>query len=202
MRHPISDYVSDSDFLAKFGEVVMEWNQTEARARKFLFEMIGAKDMSAYILLAHLGNVGITDAIKAYKEIQKPALSEHIEHYCLYFDRLREYRNYYVHGLMLISFDWSKGNPHAVGEIEQFTAKGRLAQTDDKVSIEDLKQLKDWMTELATYSHVVRAEFNPQTRPKGLIPLTPQRKPPLPDRLQKTRRFPLGAVPQAPSPSS
>lgn len=200
MRTPIADSVSKSDFLAAFGEVIMEWNQAEARARRFLFELIGGHDASSYILLAHLGNVSLTDAISAYKEIRSPELVEHIGHYCTYFDRLREYRNYYVHGLMLVSPDWSTGVPNFCGEIEQITAKGRLAQTDDKVTAEDLKQLKNWMIELATYDFVVRAEFNPQSRPAGLIPLTPQRKPLLPDRLQKTRRFPLGEVPQVPAP--
>lgn len=202
MRTPLANPVSKDDFLAAYGEVVMEWNQTEAGARRFLFDLIGGQDASSYILLAHLGNVSLTDAISAYKEMRSPALVEHIDHYCAYFDRLREYRNYYVHGLMLVSRDWSNGAEKFCGEIEQITAKGRLAQTDDKVTVEDLNQLKNWMTELATYSFVVRAEFNPQSRPAGLNPLTPQRKPPLPDRLQKNRRFPLGEVPQSPTPSA
>jgi hypothetical protein len=195
----LPEYVSKSDFLAAFGEIVMEWNQTEARARRFLFDMIGDLGASSYILLAHLGNVGLTDAISAYKEMLSPDLSEHIDHYCAYFDRLREYRNYYVHGLMVISKEWSGGSHY--GEVEQITAKGRFARTDDKLTIQDLNKFKHWMIELSTYGTVVRAEFNPRTRPKHLIPLTPQRKPPLPDRLTKNRLFPLGEAPQALTPS-
>ena len=181
----------DEDTLyALLGRVVVEWSQTEGRARRLLHEIMGSASDTNYILLAHLGNVAITDAIKAYSEACPKALADHLKHYCTYFDRLREHRNHYVHGILLVGTEYKEREATAVGETQQITARGRLCIAESKVRSDDLRALISSMTELACYDSVLRWEIN-GNRPQGAIALTPQRKPPLPDTIQKTRLFPI-----------
>lgn len=181
---------NEDTLYALIGRVVVEWNQTEGRARRLLHEIMGAASDTNYILLAHLGNVAITDAIKAYGEACPEALADHLKHYCAYFDRLREHRNHYVHGILLVGTEYNKGEAAAVGETQQITARGRLCIAESKVKPDDLRALLASMTELACYDSVLRWEIS-GNRPQGAISLTPQRKPPLPDTIQKTRLFPI-----------
>jgi hypothetical protein len=183
------------------GEVVIEWNQTEGRARRMLSKLIQPPSDANYILLAHMGNTTLTDAIKAYSELQSAEMKDLLAHYCNYFDRLREYRNFYVHGIMRatqrIDHETRTGTP--IGEISQVTARGRLSVSTAEATLDDLGRMLGWMLQLSPFDTSLFWDIT-QTRPQYALPRRAPSKPPLPDKLQKTHQFPIAEAQQQQAP--
>lgn len=206
------------DMLADLGQMVVSWNGLEDQVRSVLTllasngeevllrqaaragEVKSARNR-ARILTTHLGNVTLTDAIRAYSKANSPELAEHLNHLCLLFDRLREHRNFYAHG--------SRGpgtNISQDGRIEtsalatQVSAKGSLSISSVRFGKGELEQFIKHMGSANRYidsiTHaLLNPDMPPERHPSWCTPLPTLQKPRIPDRLLKSRQYLIGEAP-------
>jgi hypothetical protein len=178
-------------FLARLGEMLLAWNSVEGWMRGILSWQLGRGD-KMQALTAHMSNVALTETLRTFAaDFSNDVVGPHIAHACEYFDRLREYRNYYAHSALLMWPD----NVEARAYLHQATAKGRFALHQTFIRIGDVEALIARCQTLHAYASalvtigpdgVARA---PEQQPTLL------EKPPLPDRLKKPRLLPRAQVP-------
>jgi hypothetical protein len=175
-------------YLISLGRLVLQYNEAETRLRRLLvsaFEPISPRDvMLAQIMTVELGNVGLTQALQSYANDLAPlTIREHILHAGTYFDRIREYRNFYVHGVTSVM--GRQENP--IGLFHTRTAKGSLKDHKGFVSKADLDQLTAHCETAGAFTNAVSNRLSfVRGDWFGDLPEPPlPDKPPLPDRLQK-----------------
>ncbi len=177
----------ETPFLIVFAHMILTWNMTEGTMRGLLAQFIGsdsARDvLKSRILTVELGTTGLADALRALAvNILPQDVGKSVSHAVDYFERIRSYRNYYVHGTTNILNATS--GPH--GFIVNMAAKGKLVEHKDRVSVPDLAFVTDHSMTLRNYvtgisCHLLwTAEFDGGSRP--LLPEPPQ----LPKKLTKT----------------
>lgn len=174
----------EPEFLAAFGHMIITWNIAESALRRLLAGLCGAKSVAdilkAKIVTVELGPIGLADALKTFADIiLPPSPAEAVNHAVKYYDRIRAYRNYYVHGITGI-IPVSDG-PH--GFILITTAKGTLTENKDIVSLNDIKTLTGHANQLHWYVEAIISHLFSE---EALFSLP--HKPPLPKTLQKTRQ--------------
>ena len=180
--------------------MAIKWNQAEDILRDILVNLCGGEGLEIWILTAELGAVSLENALKsASNDIAKDKLKPYIDHAVEWFSRLREYRNYYVHGIKSVTFS---GDLSPIGVIGQTAAKTRIVIHRENVTLEAiiifLNRISDFMKFCSDLEfHVAATSLKVIALSKPLPPL-PQ-MPLLPDRLQKPRQYPQGGPPQ-PSP--
>ena len=133
-------------FAAALGEAIVEWNCLEGSLRGALVDLMLEKKepvifdiLRIKIMTLELNNVGIEQALKSFAEnILTDILSDKIKHAVLFFERLRAYRNYYVHGVTGIMGFTDAPSKYHMGRIDNSTAKGKLVQYRDWVTVEQL----------------------------------------------------------------
>jgi hypothetical protein len=175
--------------FAAIGEIVVKWNDAENFMNAILVELCGSNPKT-WILTAELGNVGLENALRtAAADIAPIHLREHLDHAIEWFSRLRETRNYYVHGIRRITTD-KGGTP--LGIIQQVSAKSALVFHNEDLPLDRLRTLSGRINELTifllainVYLHQMIAQEHFHGPPPSPLP----RMPPLPDRLVKPRRY-------------
>lgn len=188
---------SFTPFYALLGELVIQWNYTESLAGFLLSGLAGGGDKTR-ILTSGLGNVALKEALLTFSnEFAEADLRAHINHFCDYFDRMREHRNWLIHSITMLGYD-EGGN--AVGMSQSTKAKGRLVLHHKLTREADLSECIKHLLELHCYGNLLVPHvcgFDkplPQPRPLSSIEM-----PPLPDKLQKHPLFLRDVVPQPPS---
>jgi hypothetical protein len=179
----------ETAYYAELGALVASWNQAENSLREMLVALCGAR-AEIWILTAELGSVSLQSALRsAATDIAAPALSPYIEHCVLWFDTLREYRNYYIHGINDVGPHTEQG---FVGVSSHTSAKTRLVIHQEFITKMKLARLRRDITAFLSFSsevlsHVVEPSL---TASSGGTPFPPlPEMPPLPDRLQKPRQY-------------
>ncbi|NKM59274.1 hypothetical protein GFL21_33195 [Rhizobium anhuiense] len=180
---------AEKEFLAKIGEILLDWNVLEATIELITYRLAGGGN-HIDVLTAHLGNVAMTDALKTLaNEFGPEDLRDDILHTADLFDRLREYRNYYVHGIRLLAHKGDTSGP-IVGLSQSTTAKSRLRLHQAMIGIEDLQKLDaDLVTAKRFADWIVGKLWGVEELPGVAQPSQPPEKPPLPDRLKKPVLF-------------
>lgn len=183
------------DFLGVLGILVVEWNHAESLLNTLLSFLSGGGTRVA-ILTAHMNTVAVCQALRtlANEKLADDDVAPHVLHYTDYFDRLREYRNYYIHGIKAVGF--SEGE--AVGIAETVTARERWTLHQLTLSVHDLRQSVELIIDLVRYgskimSHLMWTHNNSLPIPEQHRSLS--EKPPLPEKLQKPRLFLLDQAP-------
>jgi len=99
----IGDY---RDLPMTLGMIIANWNRTESLMRRILNALVsGGNSLNsnlAKILTSNLSANDLQQAITCFIEeppLDAEILKIHIKHTSLSFDRLRSYRNHYVHGI-------------------------------------------------------------------------------------------------------
>ncbi len=131
-----------SPFFAAIGELVVSWNIAEGVLKTILVALCG-ENPKTWILTAELGNVALENAVRSASAALAPdKLKMHIDHAVEWFSRLREQRNYLVHGIQSVRLE--KGDP--VGIISRVSAKKSLTLHQEyltTIRIDDLtKQIR------------------------------------------------------------
>lgn len=187
-------YAKHTELLTKLGLLVVEWNRLEACAQLMVYGLAGA-DERVDILTAHMGTVSLTDALRTLSTECGPAKAKpHIEHFLALFDRIREYRNHYVHGLRILASD-KDGNPVAMSESQ--SAKARLVLHQATIAENELQACIDHIDATLQYAgHILTLLWGADKVVGAKLGASFLQKPPLPDRLQKPRLFRLDAKPR------
>jgi hypothetical protein len=180
-----------NDFCVAFADLLITWNAAERAATKMLNHLCGNSPQT-YILTSELGALGLQNALSsmAFGIVDAPFVDA-LKHGVDYFDRVREYRNYYVHGIHAVG---SVNTEEAFGMIEMLSAKKQFAIDEERVPIERLAEVKMMAGNLfAVWTNIyVHFVTNPAGDKPGWVPLGEFLEAhPLPARLQKPRQHPL-----------
>jgi hypothetical protein len=182
-----------SAFHAAIGALVISWNRAESILKVLLIALCGASPKT-WILTAELGNVGLENALKsASADLAPEELKDHIDHAIEWFSRLREFRNYYVHGIGRIGIV----NDEMVAFLGQISAKTALAWHEEYLTVSRITMLDGQVADFISFASGIElrlyAALKVATRRKQPLPPLPQ-MPPLPDRMVKPRRYLQGGI--------
>lgn len=180
--------------LAKFGEMVMTWNDVEYQWRSGLPRLDpSGESLVAIISLEHLPSMQLGWAARTIVTtlVRDPAKGVLLEA-LTQLDLLREYRNYYVHGFQ--SVGWRAGTDEPIGYLRTTSARGELIQHDMWIDETELDQLLTRLRGLRTvfseaYLSISRVT-NPLTGLHYELPVLPDRAP----RLAKPKRVLLSSL--------
>jgi hypothetical protein len=131
---------SEPPLFEALGELLVFWNRAEHALQRLLYGLYEPKSFDESVrvqtLIVELGNMRLTNALTT---IANTLLSgddkEHVLHTVAYFELLRPYRNYYIHGIR--SIIPAKSGPH--GFATQTMAKGKFTWTRDPISVESIR---------------------------------------------------------------
>lgn len=169
-------------FCASLGGVVIFWNHIEGTMRNLVIRAtrIGEGQERATVLVAHLQNVALVEALSAIADDHRDEIKTHLKHCAALFDSERAYRNYYVHNP--VTFE--SHNDQTKGYAYHITAKGGALKAHfGHITIEQLDAFHDRLTLLQKYIGDLTAHScgNLET------PLSSLKMPPLPDKLEMRR---------------
>ncbi|MGP0058864.1 MAG: hypothetical protein ACLPID_06230 [Beijerinckiaceae bacterium] len=183
-------------FYAALGEMIVRWNEAEAELRALLINLSGVEEKAAWILVAELGAVSLEQALKSAARDLAPAnLQSHISGLVDWFSRLREFRNYYTHGVQAQILGGGEGI------LAQVTAKNGVVLHQESVTTEQLSNLTERIVEFTSFTKEVGTHvlaLHPAESSRDWQPRPLREMPPLPDRLQKPRQY-LTAFPPRPA---
>lgn len=187
-------YQKHTELLTKLGLLVVEWNRLESCAQLMVYALAGA-DERIDILTAHMGTVSLSDALRTLAaECGPPKAKPHIDHFLALFERIRDYRNYYVHGLRLLVSD-KDGRPVAMSQSQ--SAKARLVIHEGTITDSELQTCIDHIEATLQYAgHIFTLLWGADKVVGAKLGASFLQKPPLPDKLQKPRRFRQDGKPQ------
>jgi hypothetical protein len=193
---PLGYVQARARYMAMLGELIVTWNQAESTLRTLLYYLCGGTT-ATHILTAELGAMGIYHGLKSIAPTMRPEVQVAIECVADRYDLLREYRNYYVHGITGVGF---VPRQDAVGHAWMASAKGKLRVAEDKIPLTTLDQIAGNIALLREAAADILDEIHPVPGSRAHPPLpSPQTLPPL-ARLEKSLRY-LLATPPPPSPS-
>ncbi len=179
----MSPHADVDAFCKAFTHSIISWNKIEIEARKILLHL-ASPSTAAFAAIAHLGNVPLRDALLAATEaIDDDGLAEQIRHGCELMDRLRAYRNHYVHGLIGIGHSWLGGEFTA--RTWSAEAKGRITWSETDVTPEEVRWLWQQCSDCQCFLSDI-ARYLEASGPHG-GPAPSFDKPPLPERLKRSK---------------
>jgi hypothetical protein len=188
-------------FCAKLGNMLVAWNRAEYCARQLLNWQCDGPFV--LVLTAEMGSVAIRDTIFAIAtHTHDLDLASHLDHFANYFDILREYRNYYAHGVTMIAPPMGP-NPSR-GIAHQLSARQGLKLDHDPISFEQLDFVINHAMTLASYGYAIPDAFRRRgddgiAAAQKVFASWPE-KPPQPPKLRKNRAV-LGRLPPPPESS-
>lgn len=182
-----------SPLLAKIGELVSKWNVLEGQVRytlMFVLERVCPPSPAAQILTAHMGSVALTEALRtAANEFTSDNIRKRLLHSADYIDRLRAYRNFYVHGFTHVGWNRSR---EPIGFLQSTSAKSRLIEHEDTFLESDVEDLISKIAEIQSFIGQLYSFLRDGEQPRWTSTHGPWREmPPLPPLLKKPRRFAL-----------
>lgn len=199
-----------TNLFTQMGRLIVTWNDLDQLIRGLIFNIAMNDLMSVMILTADMNTSAAMTALRSLavehdafelglfkrrmadderrdyvgpREMQY--IAPHIQHFLDYVDRLREYRNFYAHGI---------NSPNSDGGFlaQSRTARGRLALHSQIIEPSDLEAITDKIKGCIEYGTKLDTAIAQSSsylqRPNTPSPTWPER-PPLPDRLVKRRRI-------------
>lgn len=185
------------DLEAALGRSVIAWNHFEASIEMIIYGLSGGGKRTD-VLTAHMSSVTLANVLSTLaNDFSSDQLQPHLLHLVEGFERLREYRNYYFHGIRLIGFTEAG---EAEGLAQTTSARSRLTLHQASISIAQLNEFTAaCRTALGHASAVITEIWEVSKLPGAELPGLPPEMPPLPDRMQKPRLFLRDAERQLPS---
>ena len=180
---PFSD--DECEVYALLGMFVIAWNQAEFALQMLLVNM-GDKSLAAKVMAAELGSVGMANALKSVARSYDEKIDAAVDHLCKYVARVREYRNYYVHGIAMV--DMRDGA--AFASITSASAKGKLVIDIDNVSASDLNEAIDRTKPITEAALAIVDTISLGEGGRVHPPLPSPQTLPLPDAPKKNRVIP------------
>ncbi len=177
-------------YKVALGDFIMTWNQAENAMRRLLLTLCGPSPTTR-ILTAELGTRGLTDGLNAMATTLKGERRIAVETVVKLYNRIREYRNYYAHGISIIACH--PDTNIAMGVAHMAMAKGKLAVAQDIITIQQLEATTGWANSLQDAVGNILDTIDPQEGSRAHPPLPSPETLLLPDRLTKTLRYPLDA---------
>jgi len=173
-------------YAARLGAAIIQWNATEQDIRQLLFVLAAEIDPKrfnqSWLMIIELGSRQLSQALQVYAEqTLEGEEAKGVEHVATWFDQLGGYRNYYVHGIVRI-----RPVQPRTGLIESRSAKGKLLQFNDEISIEQLEWFIDQARQLRSYVQDLQLCLIDTRHYPGVAKPLPDR-PPLPGTLLKRR---------------
>ncbi|OHC91372.1 MAG: hypothetical protein A2095_12060 [Sphingomonadales bacterium GWF1_63_6] len=136
----------------QFADFVMEWNDLEKGTALLLYYLLGG-DSRVDALTARMQASAYSEAINALSYLHPQNVQDHLQAYTKRFDRIRAWRNHYVHGLFIVAYT-NAGAPTAI--VDSISVKkGKLGHTHNSVTGEDLRLARSWITDLRQYQSVL-----------------------------------------------
>jgi hypothetical protein len=202
----------ETDLMIQIGRLVLTWNDLDEWIRHLILLISIDAPLVVSVLTADMNTSAALNALRAltveqdasgirhYRRMKAKAnllppetrepepFAPHILHFIEYVDRLREYRNFYLHGI-------SNPKPNSGFEARGRTARGRLSEFRKPITSTDIATLTNEIEKCIAYGEAIfRAidQSHPFARYASLsggdfvLPTWPE-KSPLPDRLVKTR---------------
>jgi hypothetical protein len=167
-------------FCTSLGGIVIFWNHIEDTMRGLVHACTGRGHRTT-VLVAHLGNVALAEALAAVADDHDAEICAHLKHCSALFDAERIYRNYYVHNP--VTFETRGAVTH--GRAKHITAKGgALKMHQGQVSRQQLDEFHDRLSKLQLYLIDLVAAAIGRSDQESLSSLE---KPPLPDKLELHR---------------
>lgn len=179
-----------STVALSLGELVIAWNSAEIALRRLLsfiaFGNAGHNAHKAYILTAELGAVALEQALRSFANFSSDVeAAAAIKHAASFSERVREYRNYYVHGISGLGYGAAPDKSVPLGFIFYTSAKGHLKEHFQLVQASLLDDVANHCRTLGRYAMDLDATLRSR-RTRGGAPLSPMpQMPPLPDRQVK-----------------
>jgi hypothetical protein len=203
-----------TELFTQLGRLVVAWNWLEQVMRDILYTLsirdrlttaILTVDMNATALMRALGTLAtehdtVETIVRKKRERSPDSFTKylgetlgkkepqpvfpHVSHFILYCDRLREFRNFYVHGILTPS-----DNGEAIAATT--TARGKLSFYNETISSADLEALTIEIAACSAYGAKVAAaiaQARAYEQKKDAAPPTWPEKPPLPDSMERHRR--------------
>jgi hypothetical protein len=198
-----------TELLIQVGKLVLTWNDLDQWIRHLIYLIAMNDALTVMVLTADMRTSAALNALRAltieqdatairsfrrraakHPDLFRPgetgpqAAAPHVQHFIDYVDRLREYRNFYVHGI-------GNPNPDQGFQATGKTARGRLSAFKKAITPRDLELLTGQIQECIRYAlalfHAIDQNHPFARFAPGASPPTWPEKPPLPDKLKKPR---------------
>lgn len=135
-------------FKIKLADFLIEWNHLEKLTSFLLFKLAGG-DARVEVLTARLQSSSLINAIVPLSQVHPNPFREHVQTFAKRFDRLRAWRNFYVHGIFILAFD-TNGEGGAI--IQDAGIKGgKLMVTDVLVRHSEIEETLERVRALRRY---------------------------------------------------
>ena len=174
------------EILCTMGRIIFNWNSIENCTRNLLNTLVKAGAKST-IVTAHMGT---QDQINALKTIANTYLDrdqkEHILHAIKLYERLRGYRNYFVHGFSALQM----GSSPMAGMVD-IKAKGQFVIEELPLTSDNLAKLSHIIRCAVHYYNLIYCHFryiDNKRQEYDRYRTLPEIKFPIPDKLQKSKR--------------
>lgn len=181
-------------FCVSFVQFIMDWNATEDVAFDILTAFSG-QGLANTLVVRQLHNVGLKDTLRLIAQDHRSSglrddirIAEHLDHFVEGFDRLRVYRNFYVHSLAAVKPMLDT----CVGELRGLEVKASYNSIEQELTFAELGAFTRHTMRLRSYGLALLDEIrsHPGERPPSLL-----QKPTWPDKLSKRRRNLIAPTP-------
>lgn len=193
---PSPPHPKQKELLSLLGELLVRWNEIEEMIRLLITRLArGSETAIVEILTAHAGSVSLCNALRTLNNEFAPAdLRDHVDHMVTFFERTRDYRNYYAHSLIGVS-------SNGTGFVQSRSAKSRLVMHQHLIGDRQLKEAIGFCVTLHEYLSAIVAHFMYRRNKFSVLkpPRALSEKPPWPDRLEKPRLYLLDTLPPPPA---
>jgi hypothetical protein len=206
---PSLDSPEHTELFTQLGRLVIAWNELEHTIRGVIFMLTLRDPVTAIILTADMNASALMQALrtvaleydstqeamhrdkqaneffsKALPERALQQVSPHVSHFLEYCDRLRDFRNFYVHGIRV-------PDPKVGPVARSMSARKRLSFYSASISVSDIEKLTARIMDCAAYGNAVETAIGQADLyrwQKDALPPSWPEKPPLPDVLSKPRQ--------------
>lgn len=135
-----------------FTNAIMMWNQAESSIKQIVQLLLGESTVS-FAVAAEMKNLSLVRAVQVASKIDDLGdLSDHLRHYCIGFDILREYRNFYVHGIYATTVQ------DGTTALQMLTvdAPGKIRMSNPVITANDLQKYSQDVQNLIGYSVAIQ----------------------------------------------
>lgn len=182
-------------FCVAYTNAIVAWNNAEESSRVILSSLSSRGSVGATIAIYQLGNASLVDAIRtvcrffrSFDDELATQQSDHVEHFAEGLDRMRSYRNFYVHQTRGIGCD-ENGDYRAL--LFGLDVKGGYSFVRHNLTMADLEAFTGHCVALQDYGEAIAQSIAPNALTAQVTPAPTQiaslQKPLWPERLKRTR---------------
>ena len=137
---------------AHYADTMLAWNKLEKLAHLIVYKLAGGIERIE-ALTASLQASSLSLAMNSLSTAFDEPARSHVKNFADRFDRLREWRNHYVHGPIAVGFN-DEGIPGAIVQTVK-VKKGGLAGRNDFITAVDLHNMMNQILDLQRYGSAI-----------------------------------------------